>query len=132
PADEAVNRVSLRWLRDRQLLRLICEGIAALIDPIRPREHGNAARASDELLGGEAIHECLPRDGEGAKRCTHLRDHRFPVSVPDRELLARRQEGRRTKRPRSCPLLVTFRRHPPTFFALYHRSAPSRDAIIIY
>jgi hypothetical protein len=107
PADEAVDRVLVLRLGERQLVASPLELVAAVEQPVRPRDqHLPAARGAD-LVGAVAVEELPAAQGVRAEPAAHLDDYGALVIARELDLLAGRRAHRCVPGPQprsdACP-----------------------------
>src|SRR5579862_1120984 len=88
PADEAVDRVSLLGLAQRQLLADAVELVAAISDPVGPGQQVLATAAGAHLISRVTVEQVSVGRLINSQSPAHLDDDRPLPSVAQLELLA--------------------------------------------
>ena len=91
PADESVDRVRMRRLRERQLMPTALELVAAVLDAVRPWDEHLATPTSRHLVDAVAVDDVHPIDGVRPQTAADLDRDRPLVAERDLELLAGRR-----------------------------------------
>src|ERR1700757_5231701 len=81
PADEAVDRVMALWLVQRELVAPSVKFIAAILQPVWPRDQYLTPARGAHFVGSVSVDKLLAARGIGAKSSTNLDDHRLLISV---------------------------------------------------
>ena len=89
PANEAVYRITALRLVQWELVVPLVEFIAAILQPVRPRDQHLTPARRAHLVGTVSVDKLPAAGGVGAKPTTNLDDHRLLISGCDRDLLAR-------------------------------------------
>src|SRR5262249_37118321 len=89
PADEAVDCVTALWLIQWELVASSVKFVAAILQPVRPRDQYLTPTRRTHFVGSVSIDKLPAVHGVGAKSSTNLDDHCLLISGCDRDLLAR-------------------------------------------
>ena len=91
PADEAVNRVRMLRLRQRELMAATLELVGAVLDAVRPGDEHLAPTTRRHLVDLVAVDDVLAVDGVCPEPATHLDRDRPLIVERDLELLSGRR-----------------------------------------
>src|SRR6516225_9786960 len=89
PADEAVDCVAALWLVQRELVAPSVKFVAAILQPIWPRDQYLTPARGAHFVGSVSVDKLPAAHGVGAKSSTNLDDHCLLISGRDRDLLTR-------------------------------------------
>src|SRR5215472_1391807 len=89
PANEAVDCVTVLWLVQRELVASSAKFVAAILQPVWPRDQYLPPARRAHLVGSVCIDKLPAVGGVGAKSATNLDDHCLLIKGSDRELLTR-------------------------------------------
>src|SRR5262249_16193528 len=89
PANEAVDCVTVLWLVQRELVASSAKFVAAILQPVWPRDQYLPPGRRAHLVGSVCIDKLPAVGGVGAKSATNLDDHCLLIKGSDRELLTR-------------------------------------------
>jgi hypothetical protein len=89
PADEAVDCITALWLVQRELVAPSVKFVAAILQPIWPRDQYLTSAPGAHFIGSVSVDKLSAAHGVGAKSSTKLDDHCLLISGCDRDLLTR-------------------------------------------
>jgi hypothetical protein len=89
PADEAVDCVTALWLVQRELVAPSVKFVAAILQPIWPRDQYLTSARGAHFVGSISVDKLSAAHGVGAKSSTNLDDHCLLIPGCDRDLLTR-------------------------------------------
>ena len=115
PADEAVDRVVVLRLAQRKLVAATVELVAAVLQPVRPRDQHLPPARGAHLVGPVPVDKVPAAGGVRAEAAADLDDHSLLIAGCDFELLAgwrdhRDDRPRRQCEPRAAGLIPFFSR----------------------
>src|SRR6516162_11870803 len=89
PADKAVDCVAALWLVQRKLLAPSVKFVAAVLQPVWPRDQYLTPARGAHFVGLVSVEKLPAAHGVGAKSSTNLDDNCLLISGCDRDLLTR-------------------------------------------
>src|SRR6516165_11895836 len=89
PAHEAVDCVAALRLVEWKLVALPVELVAAILQPVRPRDQHLTPTRGAHLVSSVSVDKLAAACGVGAEATTNLDDNGLLISSYDRDLLAR-------------------------------------------
>src|SRR6516165_9710045 len=89
PANKAVDCVAALWLVQRELVAPSVKFVAAILQPVWPRDQYLTPARGAHLVGSVCVDKLPAVRGVGAKSATNLDDHCLLLTGGDRDLLTR-------------------------------------------
>ena len=80
PADKTVDCVTALWLVQRELVALSVKFVAAILQPVWPRDQYLTPARGAHLVGSVSVDKLPPTRRIGAKSSTNLDDHCLLIS----------------------------------------------------